>query len=398
MLPLHPDRLTNVDLDQWIRSLVDTEEPEGTLLDYKQELNISKPTDRRELAKDAASFANELGGTLIYGVPERRQMPQSAPIPTRPYGIDAILGLEQNLENIFSTTVSPLFPEFRIRQVELSEYPGKVCYLVWTPESWIGPHMVHGYNDGRFYRRGQFRAVIMSERDVEDRYRRRLATRVVAEEFRNSEAALHAHRLLGRSQAKTSLFIIPLLLVPNRVAFGQPSMRVWLAADTNTIGEPWSPTMYGVAAEYTEGTGRRTRAEIHRNGAVVVWQYTAVKDINGPPVMNYVNELSVLNELLTIAGNLYNEIKYTGPLSLFLTIHCPESYALHLPQRNKVIPLQPSGTSIQIRIEPSALDLVSRQRDVLRNLGDELFRAFGIWQADCFDAKGQLITPHGYMG
>ncbi|MFQ5933359.1 MAG: helix-turn-helix domain-containing protein, partial [Dehalococcoidia bacterium] len=97
MLPKHPDQLSNAELDSWVRRLVDIAEPEGTLLDYKQEIKINRVSDRRELAKDVASFANEIGGTIIYGVPEKRASVGGPPTPTRPYGIDAIPGLEQNL-------------------------------------------------------------------------------------------------------------------------------------------------------------------------------------------------------------------------------------------------------------------------------------------------------------
>ena len=132
MLPRHPDQMTDEELDSFIRGLVDSLEPEGTLLDYKSIITLGTQSQRRELAKDISSFANERGGSLLYGIPEDRANPDSAPIPQRPYGIAAIPGLEQNLENIYSETLTPLLPEYRIRKVELSEYPGKVCYLVPT--------------------------------------------------------------------------------------------------------------------------------------------------------------------------------------------------------------------------------------------------------------------------
>ena len=257
MLPKHPDQLTDKQLDEWLRSLLDNAEPEGVLLDYKEQLNVGSQGERREVAKDISSFANELGGTLVYGIPEQRTQPQAAPTPIRPYGIETMPGVEQVLENIFLTTISPLLPEYRIRRVVLSEYPGMVCYVVWTSESWVGPHMVHGYKDGRFYRRGQFRAVRMSERDVEDRYRRRLSMRNAAEEFLTSEQAAHLSHFLGRRQAKTSLMLVPLLLIPNRLAFDQSDVRAWLAA--NIIDQQWSPSMHGVVTDYSEGTGRDTK-------------------------------------------------------------------------------------------------------------------------------------------
>jgi len=213
MLPKHPDQMCNAEFDEWIRRLVDTREPEGAHLDYKEQLKIASQMDRRELAKDITSFANELGGTLVYGVPEEKDSHQAAPTPKRPYGISAVPGIIESIENIFVSTITPLLPEYRIQPVELLEYPGKMCYVVWTPESWSGPHMVYGYNDARFYRRGQYRSIPMTERDVEDRYRRRMTMRSAAEGFLVSAEASHLLRSYGRIQAKTILMVVPQLLI-----------------------------------------------------------------------------------------------------------------------------------------------------------------------------------------
>ena len=112
MLPKHPDQLSNDDIDAWIRRLVDAQEPEGALLDYKQEIKLGSQTERRELAKDITSFANEIGGTLVYGVPEDKSNSRAAPVPLRPYGIKPIPGLDQDLENIFSTVIFPNLDSF----------------------------------------------------------------------------------------------------------------------------------------------------------------------------------------------------------------------------------------------------------------------------------------------
>lgn len=391
MLPKHPDQLNNDELDGWIRRLVDAGEPEGIRLDYKEQLNLGTPSKRRELAKDIASFANELGGTLIYGVPEERSNPQAAPIPRRPYGIDLIPVIEQDLENIYSSTLTPLLPECRIRRINLSEFQGKVCYIVWTPESWAGPHMVHGYGDGRFYRRGQFRAVIMSERDVEERYRRRLFMLSAAEEFIKSEDALHLESLFGHNQAKTALMIVPLLWMPNRVAFNEPPVQQWLRQ--HTMWRDWSPSMRGVRTFITHSTEERNEVEVHRHGALVLWRYTLVSAIHEPPVIGYHREFQDWLEILKFAGRFFQFIGYVGPLVVSLTILCPEGYALFLPRpnSNETISLEPSGTHIRIRIEPSASELVTQPEVVLKQIGDEVFRAFGLWQADCFTVEGRFI-------
>ena len=243
-------------------------------------IEIGSRSQRREAAKDATSFANELGGTLLYGIPQR-DGPDKAPVPAKPYGMAPIGGLEEDLENIFMTVISPMLPEFRIRRVGSSEYPGKVVYVIRTPESWMGPHMVQGYEDGRFYRRGQFRAVTMPERDVEERYRQRLLRRDAAIDFVGSEEARHLRLFVGRNVrpprlAQTFLCTVPLLLTPDRVRFEDGSMGDWLSR--HTLWSQWSPSMYGVRTGVTHAVDDRAEVEVHRHGAIVCWRHTSISD------------------------------------------------------------------------------------------------------------------------
>lgn len=62
MLQQHIDMMTEPDLDNWIRGLVDDQVPENIRLDYKAEPNYGPASNKKELVKDVTSFANEIGG------------------------------------------------------------------------------------------------------------------------------------------------------------------------------------------------------------------------------------------------------------------------------------------------------------------------------------------------
>lgn len=381
MLPNHPDQMSNQEIDDWIRRLVDTGEPEGIHLDYKQELKLTTTQDRRELVKDISSFANEVGGTLIYGVPEKRDSPQTAPRPMRPYGIDAIPGVVESIENICVSTAVPTIPEYRILPVGLSEYPGKLCYVVWTPESWASPHMVSGYDDARYYRRGQYRSVQMTERDVEERYRRRLFLQSAAQDFLETIEANNLLRGYNRIQATTTLMVVPLLLTHNRVNFSLPSIRDWLS--NNTLWRNWVPSMQGVRTFVTHGPGEKADVEIHRNGAYVACHYTQIDESSGPGYIASGAELQELKERLDNAANFYQAISYNGPLLISLRIWCPTGYALFLIRRTGgPVALEPSGTDIDVRFDSAASGLNSGSGEVHKALADRLFQTFGFWQSD----------------
>lgn len=381
LLPTHPDQLSDRELDSWIRGIVRSRVPEGPSLDYKRYLEIGHPGKNRELAKDAASFANDVGGVVVFGVPEEAT-PTSTPIPAEPFGLDPVPNLVESIENILLSTITPTLPTFRIREVPLSDYPGKVCYLLWVPESWAGPHMVQGYQDGRYYRRGQFRAVVMSERDVESRYRRRLQIGHSAQEFLGSQEATHLRALFGtpRTIPIASLTVVPRLLVANRVRFTDPEFQNW-AKQNSPLGNPWVPSMYG-ARTTIESRLEHQEVELHRNGAVVMYRYASVLDPNEvPPVIMESHEAHHVRIACDLIGSFYKAVALSGSLAIRLAIECPVGDRLHLMtdlERNW-LKLEPAGTSIAIHIEPDAKDLISNPAIVVGDLMEETRLAFGQW-------------------
>jgi|GEM_PF-2676567 len=400
MLIGHPERYTDAQLDEWIRRLVDQSMPENRRLDYK-----AQPGERKEeWAKDITSFANELGGVLLYGIPESRNT-ESAPVPGRPYGIDPVSGFEQDLENVYSSAITPLLPTYHIRKVQLSEYPDKVCYVVWTPESWAGPHMVTAYQDHRFYRRGESRALMMTERDVEERYRRRLELRGVMEEFVASEDAWHNLSAFPAGVPATTIMVIPHLLIPNRIVFHEPPMQTWLAG--RPLGGYWLPSMHGALMTSQGSADDQEIVEMHRNGAIVAHHRTAGK-MDAQRLrfeVAYASEIYAWQQWLEVAGQLYQQIGYDGPVTIvaalqFVKMIYTLTHAVSgtdhlrfiLPHGGRARLLsERSERTIKLQVDSSASELALRPNKVLREAADELCRAFGRWQADCFDEQDRLV-------
>jgi predicted HTH transcriptional regulator len=68
--PKPPQLMTSEELVDRIISSIKERSPESDSLDYKSILNLGTAAQPIELAKDASSFANEFGGTVLYGVPD----------------------------------------------------------------------------------------------------------------------------------------------------------------------------------------------------------------------------------------------------------------------------------------------------------------------------------------
>jgi predicted HTH transcriptional regulator len=183
ILPKHPDVMSDEDLGDWVLRLVSRKTPESIFLDYKKTVTTDSRSDKCEIAKDASSFANERGGILLYGIPQVEEGDEPVPVGYEEIGMDRIPGLCQKVEDILVGTLTPKLPELRVREIPLIGLSVKVVYLVWHPQSWEAPHMISAYKEHRYYRRGNFRAVLMEEAEVERLYLRRQARRMLATEF-----------------------------------------------------------------------------------------------------------------------------------------------------------------------------------------------------------------------
>jgi hypothetical protein len=182
MLPRHPDTYTNDELREWLWRLIAERTEEGPRLDYKQTQGLETPNEKREIARDATSFLNTYGGTILYGVPEERNA-GGRPIPVSPYGMRPVESFGSRVENLLLDSVRPSIPELRIRELPSPDDDEKVVYLLWVPESSVGVHMVESYSDHRYWKRGQYRSVEMTERDVDERYQRLALARAWLDQF-----------------------------------------------------------------------------------------------------------------------------------------------------------------------------------------------------------------------
>jgi len=402
MLLEHPDQYSNGELEAWVRHLVDDEVSEGPRLDYKQTISLDNQRERIEAAKDISSFANEIGGTIIYGIPEDRKSDKIA-MPLKPYGVTPIPDLESQLENIYIDSIAPHLPEWRVRKVELTEYPQKVVYIAWVPESWIGVHMVQAYGDQRYYRRGQLRAVAMSEHEVRQRYERLRIGQSLLKDFLNSSELNYLGEYLReylQDDISISHYVAcPAILFPERVNFATSDMRGWLNKNRYELWDwfsketfdKWTPFTYGVRAK--ERSGGLWKAELHKNGAVSCWSETVVRQNDrdqGKYKLLYLEELKTIEGFLQFARPFYQKIKYFGPLYLQVVIENRPREKLLLGGESSFI----SGDeNLFIPLSEPSSKLIGTPNQILKDIADEMFRAFGRWEADCFDVQLNLKKP-----
>ncbi|WP_152610888.1 helix-turn-helix domain-containing protein [Amycolatopsis sp. MJM2582] len=146
-------------------------------LDIKRQLNHDKH-DKIELARDAASFAND-GGVLLIGVDEDRPTGKLTLAPTR------LSGLAETVEQILHQRCDP--PLFvQCHPIPVSPEDMENGYLVIEiPPSPLAPHMV----DGQYHGRGDKTKHRLNDAAVERLFAIRAARQVTAEQLIAAEIA-----------------------------------------------------------------------------------------------------------------------------------------------------------------------------------------------------------------
>lgn len=137
---------------------------EQQTLEYKRQIHGDEDAETREFLADVSSFANSMGGDIVYGIVEEDG------IPSRLCGAglededvdNAVLRLDSQIRD----GIEPRIPDVRIMPVSLRT--GAWCVVVHVPPSRRAPHRVIFKGHGHFYARdnnGKYRMNVDQLRD-----------------------------------------------------------------------------------------------------------------------------------------------------------------------------------------------------------------------------------------
>jgi predicted HTH transcriptional regulator len=109
-----------------LASLVSNGVPEGRSLDYKEQPPGRTDEAHRDFLADVASFANTLGGHMLFGISEQRANGQATGIPAALVGLSCNIGAEAlRLESTIRDGIEPRIHGIRFRAVPAGT-PGDV--------------------------------------------------------------------------------------------------------------------------------------------------------------------------------------------------------------------------------------------------------------------------------
>lgn len=153
-----------------LEALVENRVRESTSLDYKQELPGGGNEEKKEFLRDVISFANTVGGDMVFGVAERRD---DAGVPTgEAERVDGTLvdnrdALTLRLETMIRTSVAPRLVGCGFRFVDLPD--GRAVLVMRIPQSLAAPHMLTLQTRSPFYARnsgGKYELDVQQIRDA----------------------------------------------------------------------------------------------------------------------------------------------------------------------------------------------------------------------------------------
>jgi hypothetical protein len=147
MIDKELEQITENDLQRLVTNKV----AENRTLDYKEELPKHSDKEKKEFYKDVSSFANALGGDIIYGISEEKK----TKIPKEVKGLD-IESIDEEvtrLSSMISDGIEPrIIPIPKIQSVKLSNK--KTVMIIRIYRSWTAPHRIGFDNHHRFWIRG----------------------------------------------------------------------------------------------------------------------------------------------------------------------------------------------------------------------------------------------------
>ena len=146
-----------------VQRLIDQRVHEVPAIEFKSDAPLDGDAARRKFLRDVTSMGNSGGGTIIFGLTADDSSGVGVAMELSPIANPAILSI---MENIVRDVVRP---PLLWTLVDFEVGDGRVVIAEIQPSA-LGPYMVQGYDENRYYRRGETGVVRMTEFEVSSAY------------------------------------------------------------------------------------------------------------------------------------------------------------------------------------------------------------------------------------
>jgi schlafen family protein len=379
--------------EEHVQALVAERAHEGLRLEFKQRMDLSSREQKKEAAKDLVALANATGGRIIYGIEEAAD--DDGPIAARVMPLS-----DPKVSGQYSDVIhSAVHPRIRFDMASVAVAGGFVI-IVEVPPPLVGDlHLVTGYGENRFYRRGPSGAVPMTEPEIRDTYGRGAAMRAQLE---SEMKAVSDRETSIRVTTDESILIIPwhlraTLVEPSRMpqsvgahlaqhALPRSELRDYLGAFT-LRHDGYIAT---IPHDSSEDTADYMLA-IRKNGVVHTSTNAAARKLDDGMRWFPLDAIERILEAFSIAKTVFSVVGYWGPVRLEYHLRLTEPWHIGGSFGYNETPI--SARPLMSVVEQA--DLVALQGNwgiLAKDLIDDIFHAGHRAASPYFTEDGMLVA------
>ena len=369
-------------------ALVNGQELEQKTLEYKSKLSIGTDGERKELLCDVSSFANAIGGCLVYGIAESKGS------ATGVIGLDEIDPDNKILQltQIIHEGIQPRITGLAIRPIKLQN--GRYVIIIRVPQSYSGPHMVTLKGSSRFCARHSNGRYNLDVQEIRQAF---LLSATVGERIRDFRLERVAR--VGADETPLPLYNGKTKLIVHILPF--TSFSTNQAVDIVNLGSRFNKFFQNVSdrrynidgavfyVEYKDGMARKYY-QVFRNGAVEFVEGHLFSSFDEKPILASSN---VEQAILLTCYSAFSYLKSFGiepPVFISVTLTGVKGAILATRKR-------PLGTAFfdrdMILIPEIQMDSYPDSEDELTKLLkptlDALWNAGGMPGSENFDNQGR---------
>jgi hypothetical protein len=377
------DAIVAQDLDDLILNQI----AEGRTLEFKRELPGSTDSDKKEFLADVSSFANTVGGDLLFGVEE------SGGAATALVGLPgADIDAEQRrLDSMILAGIEPRIP-YSLRPVVTSS--GANVLILRVGQSWEAPHRVVFKQHDRFYARSSAGKYALDTGELRLAFIRSANTEESIQRFRDERLVeIGASRVPAplAEGGRLVLHLVPLQAIAGRTKYDMSSLR---SAQQNLIpitASGWNNriTLHGVLSHSSSGY-----VHLYRSGIVEAVDVALMAPRDGRLVLP---SIAFEQRLLQAAKKYFEALQQLGvqpPIYCVVSMLGVKGATMGVDtfrfSSHSLVPLAEQAVAIS---ESVMVDYSESPADVLRAPFDAIWNAFGFEGSPNFNNSGAWRPP-----
>lgn len=382
-----PKQLKDIREDD-IQLLVRKAAPAGETIEYKRELPGTSDLDEQQFLADVSSFANTMGGDLVFGVDHVQGIPSTV------VGL-TISDTDREIRRLSSLLKSGLEPKIRYEIQPVMLRDTKWVLIVRAERSWLGPHRVVFKSHDKFYGRtsrgrhsldvAELRTAFGFSQTIVGRIRSFRTDRILA--LSKNETPVPFRR-----SAKLVLHCVPFesFGAPQDLDFAKLEAHAYKVSAMNRASQNHRSTFEGFVT-FTGGATADSYAQVFRSGIIEAVDGTILDGAGeGKSQMPTPSYEQTLLEYLPKCFQLLGDLGIMPPVAVAITL--VNVRGLHMSfDRHDFGAFHPSSQNHIIPPEVVVNNFEETPSRILKPLFDQVWNAYGYPESRNVDPEGDWV-------